>query len=116
MRRFLIDFPDKTIAILSVDPSKRKTGGALLGDRIRMNSISHDRVYMRSFATREANIALNKNVKRSIEVLKSAGFDLIIVETAGIGQSDSEITEVSDVALYVMTPEYGAATQLEKLI
>ncbi|WP_078131569.1 methylmalonyl-CoA mutase family protein [Leptospira kirschneri] len=115
VRRFLIDFPDKTIAILSVDPSKRKTGGALLGDRIRMNSISHDRVYMRSFATREANIALNKNVKRSIEVLKSAGFDLIIVETAGIGQSDSEITEVSDVALYVMTPEYGAATQLEKI-
>lgn len=115
VRRFLIDFPNKTIAILSVDPSKRKTGGALLGDRIRMNSISHDRVYMRSFATREANIALNKNVKRSIEVLKSAGFDLIIVETAGIGQSDSEITEVADVALYVMTPEYGAATQLEKI-
>ncbi|AOP34567.1 methylmalonyl-CoA mutase [Leptospira tipperaryensis] len=115
VRRFLIDFPDKTIAILSVDPSKRKTGGALLGDRIRMNSISHERVYMRSFATREANIALNKNVKRSIEVLKSAGFDLIIVETAGIGQSDSEITEVADVSLYVMTPEYGAATQLEKI-
>ncbi|RHX84617.1 methylmalonyl-CoA mutase family protein [Leptospira stimsonii] len=115
VRRFLIDFPEKTIAILSVDPSKRKTGGALLGDRIRMNSISHERVYMRSFATREANIALNKNVKRSIEVLKSAGFDLIIVETAGIGQSDSEITEVADVSLYVMTPEYGAATQLEKI-
>ncbi|MDI7203489.1 methylmalonyl-CoA mutase family protein [Leptospira santarosai] len=115
VRRFLIDFPDKSIAILSVDPSKRKTGGALLGDRIRMNSISHDRVYMRSFATREANIALNKNVKRSIDVLKCAGFDLIIVETAGIGQSDSEITEVADVALYVMTPEYGAATQLEKI-
>ncbi|TGL78923.1 methylmalonyl-CoA mutase family protein [Leptospira yasudae] len=115
VRRFLIDFPDKTIAILSVDPSKRKTGGALLGDRIRMNSISHERVYMRSFATREANIALNKNVKRSIDVLKSAGFDLIVVETAGIGQSDSEITEVADIALYVMTPEYGAATQLEKI-
>ncbi|EMO52597.1 methylmalonyl-CoA mutase family protein [Leptospira noguchii] len=115
VRRFLIDFPDKTIAILSVDPSKRKTGGALLGDRIRMNSISHDRVYMRSFATRDANIALNKNIKRSIEVLRSAEFDLIVVETAGIGQSDSEITEVSDVALYVMTPEYGAATQLEKI-
>ncbi|TGK33738.1 methylmalonyl-CoA mutase [Leptospira gomenensis] len=115
VRRFLIDFSDKTIAILSVDPSKRKTGGALLGDRIRMNSISHERVYMRSFATREANIALNKNVKRSIEVLKNAGFDLIVVETAGIGQSDSEITEVADVALYVMTPEYGAATQLEKI-
>ncbi|AXX15439.1 methylmalonyl-CoA mutase family protein [Leptospira borgpetersenii] len=115
VRRFLIDFPDKSIAILSVDPSKRKTGGALLGDRIRMNSIFHKRVYMRSFATREANIALNKNVKRSIDVLKCAGFDLIIVETAGIGQSDSEITEVADIALYVMTPEYGAATQLEKI-
>ncbi|WP_061231102.1 methylmalonyl-CoA mutase family protein [Leptospira weilii] len=115
VRRFLMDFPDKSIAILSVDPSKRKTGGALLGDRIRMNSIFHNRVYMRSFATREANIALNKNVKRSIDVLKCAGFDLIIVETAGIGQSDSEITEVADVALYVMTPEYGAATQLEKI-
>lgn len=115
VRRFLLDFPDKSIAILSVDPSKRKTGGALLGDRIRMNSIFHKRVFMRSFATREANIALNKNVKRSIEVLKCAGFDLIIVETAGIGQSDSEITEVADIALYVMTPEYGAATQLEKI-
>lgn len=80
-----------------------------------MNSIFHKRVYMRSFATREANIALNKNVKRSIDVLKCAGFDLIIVETAGIGQSDSEITEVADIALYVMTPEYGAATQLEKI-
>ncbi len=115
VRRFLLDFPDKTIAILSVDPSKRKTGGALLGDRIRMNAIFNERVYMRSFATREANIALNRSVKGAIQILKSAGFDLIVVETAGIGQSDSEITEVSDVSLYVMTPEYGAATQLEKI-
>ncbi|TGL64085.1 methylmalonyl-CoA mutase family protein [Leptospira sarikeiensis] len=115
VRRFLHDFEDKTIAIISVDPSKRKTGGALLGDRIRMNSISHPRVYMRSFATREANIALNKNVKKSLDVLKSSEFDLVIVETAGIGQSDSEITEVSDLSLYVMTPEFGAATQLEKI-
>ncbi|TGK21911.1 methylmalonyl-CoA mutase [Leptospira fluminis] len=115
VRRFLYDFPDKSVAVLSVDPSKRKTGGALLGDRIRMNSIFHPRVYMRSFATREANIALNKNVKRSIEILKSSDFDLIVVETAGIGQSDSEITEVADVSLYVMTPEFGAATQLEKI-
>lgn len=115
VRRFLTDFPEKTIAILSVDPSKRKTGGALLGDRIRMNSIFNKRVYMRSFATREANIALNRSVKGAIRILKSAGYDLIVVETAGIGQSDSEITEVSDVSLYVMTPEYGAATQLEKI-
>ncbi|TGK81613.1 methylmalonyl-CoA mutase [Leptospira noumeaensis] len=115
VRRYLHDFPDKTIAILSVDPSKRKTGGALLGDRIRMNSIFNERVYMRSFATREANIALNRSVKGAIQILKSAGYDLIIVETAGIGQSDSEITEVADVSLYVMTPEYGAATQLEKI-
>lgn len=115
IRRFLEDHPEKYLAILSVDPSKRKTGGALLGDRIRMNSSFHERVYMRSFATREANIALNKNVKTTIEILKAASFDLIIVETAGIGQSDSEITEVADISLYVMTPEYGAATQLEKI-
>ncbi|MGE8721168.1 methylmalonyl-CoA mutase family protein [Leptospira terpstrae] len=115
VRRYLHDFPDQTIAILSVDPSKRKTGGALLGDRIRMNSIFNEKVYMRSFATREANIALNRSVKGAIQILKSAGYDLIIVETAGIGQSDSEITEVADVSLYVMTPEYGAATQLEKI-
>jgi methylmalonyl-CoA mutase len=115
LRRFLEDFPDKTIAILSVDPSKRKTGGALLGDRIRMNSSFHPRVYMRSFATREANVAINKNISKTIEILKLAEFDLILVETAGIGQSDSEITEVSDLSLYVMTPEYGAATQLEKI-
>ncbi|PKA10341.1 methylmalonyl-CoA mutase, partial [Leptospira meyeri] len=115
VRRYLHDFPEQTIAILSVDPSKRKTGGALLGDRIRMNSIFNEKVYMRSFATREANIALNRSVKGAIQILKSAGYDLIIVETAGIGQSDSEITEVADVSLYVMTPEYGAATQLEKI-
>lgn len=115
VRRFLEDFSDKTIAVVSVDPSKRKTGGALLGDRIRMNAVSNDRVYMRSFATREANVALNRNVRSSIDVLKAAGFDLVIVETAGIGQSDSQITEVADVSLYVMTPEYGAASQLEKI-
>lgn len=113
--RFLEDFPDKTIGVISVDPSKRKTGGALLGDRIRMNSVSNNRVYMRSFATRQANIALNKNVQSAIGILKNAGFDFIIVETAGIGQSDSEITSVADIALYAMTPEYGAASQLEKI-
>ncbi|MBX3103272.1 MAG: methylmalonyl-CoA mutase family protein, partial [Bacteroidetes bacterium] len=115
VRRYLMDFPDKTVAILSVDPSKRKSGGALLGDRIRMNAINHPRVYMRSFATREANISLSRHVRDAIEVVKAAQYDLIIVETAGIGQSDSQITEVADVALYVMTPEFGAATQLEKI-
>lgn len=115
VRRFLADFPDKAIAVLSVDPSKRKTGGALLGDRIRMNSVHGSRVYMRSFATREANVALNPHVRDAIAILRYAGFDLVIVETAGIGQSDSEITDIADVALYVMTPEYGAATQLEKI-
>ncbi|MCL7764087.1 methylmalonyl-CoA mutase family protein [Polaribacter sp. Z014] len=115
VRRFLIDFPEKTIGIISVDPSKRKTGGALLGDRIRMNSINNSRVYMRSLATRQSNLALSKNVNEGIEVLKAAEFDLIILETSGIGQSDTEITEHSDTSLYVMTPEFGAATQLEKI-
>jgi methylmalonyl-CoA mutase len=115
VRRFLIDFPDKTIGLVSVDPSKRKTGGALLGDRIRMNSINSPRVYMRSLATRQSNLALSKYVNEAIEVLKAAEFDLIILETSGIGQSDTEIMEHSDVALYVMTPEFGAATQLEKI-
>ena len=115
VRRFLYAFSDKTIAILSVDPSKRKSGGALLGDRIRMNSINSDRVYMRSLATRQSNLALSKHIKSALEIVKSAGFDLIILETSGIGQSDTEIIDHSDFALYVMTPEYGAATQLEKI-
>ena len=115
VRRFLIDFEDKRIAVVSVDPSKRKTGGALLGDRIRMNSISDDRVYMRSLATRQSNLALSKYVGETLLVLKAAEFDLIILETSGIGQSDTEIMDHSDVSLYVMTPEYGAATQLEKI-
>lgn len=115
VRRFLIDFSDKNIAIISVDPSKRKTGGALLGDRIRMNSIRNDRVYMRSLATRQANLALSQHIDTAIDILKVAGYDFIILETSGIGQSDTEITDHSDVSLYVMTPEYGAATQLEKI-
>ena len=115
VRRFLIDFEDKQIAIVSVDPSKRKTGGALLGDRIRMNAISNDRVYMRSLATRQSNLALSKHVAEAVEILKAANYDLIILETSGIGQSDTEIMDHSDVALYVMTPEFGAATQLEKI-
>ena len=115
VRRFLTDFPTKNIAIVSVDPSKRKTGGALLGDRIRMNSINNDRVYMRSLATRQSNLALSKYVQDAINVLQVAQYDLIILETSGIGQSDTEILEHSDISLYVMTPEYGAATQLEKI-
>ena len=122
VRRFLADFDErpneqseKTIAIISVDPSKRKTGGALLGDRIRMNSINHPRVYIRSLATRQSNLALSKHVKDAINIVKAAHFDLIILETSGIGQSDTEIIDHSDLSLYVMTPEYGAATQLEKI-
>lgn len=115
VRRFIIDFPTKQIAIVSVDPSKRKTGGALLGDRIRMNSINNDRVFMRSMATRQSNLALSKYVDDALAILKVSGFDLIILETSGIGQSDTEITDHSDATLYVMTPEYGAATQLEKI-
>ena len=115
VRRFIIDFTDKKIAIVSVDPSKRKTGGALLGDRIRMNAINNDRVYMRSLATRQSNLALSRYVKDSVNILKAGGFDLIILETSGIGQSDTEIIDHSNVALYVMTPEYGAASQLEKI-
>ena len=115
IRRFLIDFPEKNIGVISVDPSKRKTGGALLGDRIRMNAINNDRVYMRSLATRQSNLALSKHVQEAVDVLKAAKYDLIILETSGIGQSDTEILEHSDVSLYVMTPEFGAATQLEKI-
>ena len=115
VRRFIIDFPEKHIGIISVDPSKKKTGGALLGDRIRMNSIKHPHVYMRSLATRQSNLALSKHVAEAVDVLKAAHFDLIILETSGIGQSDTEIMDHSDTALYIMTPEFGAATQLEKI-
>ncbi len=115
VRRFTVDFPSKRIAVVSVDPSKRKTGGALLGDRIRMNAINHENVFMRSLATRQANLALSAHVQNALDILKVAGFDLIILETSGIGQSDTEILDHSDASLYVMTPEYGAATQLEKI-
>ena len=113
--RFLADHPVRTIAILSVDPTKRKTGGALLGDRIRLNVLGSDRVFMRSLATRQAHRALTQNIDESIFLCQSAGFDLIIVESSGIGQADSEIVDISDLSLYVMTPEYGAAMQLEKI-
>lgn len=115
VRRFVQDQTDKTIAIVSVDPSKRRTGGALLGDRIRMNAIDNPRVFMRSLATRQSNLAMSKYVKDAVIILQAAGFDLIILETSGIGQSDTEIIDHSDLSLYIMTPEYGAATQLEKI-
>ncbi|MFT5813384.1 MAG: methylmalonyl-CoA mutase [Psychroserpens sp.] len=115
IRRFLMATDNSKIAIVSVDPSKRKTGGALLGDRIRMNAVNNDRVYMRSLATRQSNLALSVYVNDTLDILKATDFDLIILETSGIGQSDTEIEEHSDVSLYVMTPEYGAATQLEKI-
>jgi methylmalonyl-CoA mutase len=115
VRRFLHQFADKTIAVISVDPSKKKTGGALLGDRIRMNSISSPRAYMRSLATRDSEVALSAHVQEAIDVCKLAGFDLVVLESAGVGQSDASILEHCDVSLYVMTPEYGAASQLEKI-
>ncbi len=115
VRRFLMDYPDKSIGIISVDPSKRKTGGALLGDRIRMNSIHNPQVYMRSMATREANLTVSKHISNSIQILKAAGFDFLILETSGIGQSDTQIVDHCDTAIYVMTPEFGAPSQLEKI-
>ena len=113
--RFRRDFPDRRIAVISVDPTKRRSGGALLGDRIRMNAVEGDSVYMRSLATRQANLSMSPNVAAAVDIVKAAGFDLILLETSGIGQSDTEIVDASDVAVYVMTPEYGAATQLEKI-
>ena len=115
VRRYLTDFPDQRIAVLSVDPTRRRTGGALLGDRIRMNSAREPRVYMRSLATRDSKGALSRAIDEAIRICRAADFDLIVVETSGIGQGDSSITEVADVRIYVMTPEYGAASQLEKI-
>ncbi|MGK4151495.1 fused isobutyryl-CoA mutase/GTPase IcmF [Kurthia gibsonii] len=115
IRRFLSEFPDKKIAILSIDPTKQKTGGALLGDRIRMNAIFDQRIYMRSLATRDSRTELSHAIRDVLDVVKVAGFDLIIIETSGIGQGDNEITTISDVAMYVMTSEFGAPTQLEKI-
>ena len=115
VRRYLNHFPDKTLAVVSVDPSKKKTGGALLGDRIRMNAISGPRVYMRSLATRDSDRALSAHVKEAIDICKAAGYDLIILESAGVGQNDVSILDYVDLSIYVMTPEYGAASQLEKI-
>jgi methylmalonyl-CoA mutase len=115
VRRYLNHFPDKTLAVVSVDPSKKKTGGALLGDRIRMNAIAGPRVYMRSLATRDSDGALSVHVQEAIDICKAAGYDLIILESAGVGQNDVSILDYVDLSLYVMTPEYGAASQLEKI-
>ena len=115
LNRFLSSFPDKRVAVLAVDPTRRRTGGALLGDRIRMNSLRSERVYMRSIATRRQHLATSEMLSDHIGFLKSLGFDLVIVETAGIGQSDSEIVDMVDYSVYVMTSEYGAASQLEKI-
>jgi len=115
VRRFILDFPEKYVAIISVDPSRRKTGGALLGDRIRMNSIQSEHIFMRSMATRQTNASISKDVTDAIQIFKAANYDLIIVETSGIGQSGTEIVDIADVYMYVMTPEFGAATQLEKI-
>lgn len=115
VRRFLRNFTDKTIAVISVDPSKKKTGGALLGDRIRMNAISNARAYMRSLATRESDKALSEHVQEAIDICRAANFDFIILESAGVGQSDASILDYCNVSMYVMTPEYGAASQLEKI-
>ncbi|NYE06050.1 methylmalonyl-CoA mutase [Bacillus niacini] len=115
IRRFINELPDKKVAILSVDPTKQKTGGALLGDRIRMNAIFNPNVYMRSLATRSSKSELSLAIKDAVSVVKAAGFDLVIVETSGIGQGDAEITEICDVSLYIMTSEFGAPSQLEKI-
>ncbi|MCP9752663.1 methylmalonyl-CoA mutase family protein [Ferruginibacter sp. HRS2-29] len=115
VRRFLNEYEDKTIAVISVDPSKKKTGGALLGDRIRMNSISNNRAYMRSLATRESDKALSQYVEEAISICKADEYDFIILESAGVGQSDASILDYCDISMYVMTPEYGAPSQLEKI-
>jgi len=111
VRRFLNTYSDKTIAVISVDPSKKKTGGALLGDRIRMNSIHNGRAYMRSLATRESDKALSKYVQEALDICKAAGFDLIILESAGVGQSDASILDYFDLSMYVMNPEIGSPFQ-----
>lgn len=115
VRRYLNNFTDKTIAVISVDPSKKKTGGALLGDRIRMNAVAGPRCYMRSLATRDSDKALSDHVQEALDICKTAGYDLIILESAGVGQSDASILDHADLSIYVMTPEYGAASQLEKI-
>ena len=114
IRRFLHELPDKKVAILSIDPTKQKTGGALLGDRIRMNSIFNKRVFMRSLATRGSRSELSGAMQDVLDIVKVAGYDLIVIETSGIGQGDADIADISDASMYVMTSEFGAPTQLRK--
>src|SRR4249920_316094 len=115
LMRFVRHFPDRTIAVVAMDPTRRRSGGALLGDRIRMNSLAHEQIFMRSLATRRQNLATSAVLADVLNLLKYAAFDLIVVETAGIGQSDSEIVDLVDVPMYVMTSEYGAASQLDMI-
>lgn len=115
LNRFLQCFPEMRIAVVAVDPTRRRTGGALLGDRIRMNSLRSERVFMRSMATRRHHVAVSEVLKDAIAFLKAVGFDLVMVETAGIGQSDTSIVDLVDFPIYVMTSDYGAASQLEKI-
>ena len=115
VRRLVADAPELRIGVVSVDPSKRKTGGALLGDRIRMNAIDHERVFMRSLATRGSGTELSRATDEAVRILKASGFDIIFVETSGIGQGSSAVADICDISLYVMTPEYGAPSQLEKI-
>ncbi len=115
IRRLVTDFPTLKLGVLSIDPTKRKTGGALLGDRIRMNAIHRTHVYMRSLATRSSGMELSQATRQAIQILKASGFDLIFVETSGIGQGASGVVDISDLSVYVMTPDYGAGSQLEKI-
>jgi isobutyryl-CoA mutase len=115
LSRFVQHLPNLRIAVLAVDPTRRRTGGALLGDRIRLNSLRHEQIYMRSMATRRQNLSTTAVLADAVAYLRAAEFDLVIVETAGIGQSDSEIVDLVDLPVYVMTSEFGAASQLEKI-
>ncbi|MBX3474394.1 MAG: methylmalonyl-CoA mutase family protein [Planctomycetes bacterium] len=115
LRRYLVDFADQNVAVISIDPTRRRTGGALLGDRIRMNALSNPRVYMRSLATRESGSEISEALDEALDICRAAGFDLILVETSGIGQADSGIVGKVDASVYVMTGDYGAASQLEKI-
>ncbi len=115
LRRLLGDFPKKRFAVMSVDPTKRRTGGALLGDRVRMNSVHDPRVFMRSFATRKSGVELPDTLRRTLDVVQGEGFDLVLLETSGIGQGSSQVTQFADLSIYIMTGDYGASTQLEKI-
>ena len=115
VRRFVVDFADKKVAIICVDPTKRKTGGALLGDRIRFNALKNPRVFLRSLATRDARGEISSALREVVDIVRSADFDLVFVETAGIGQADSAVVDVCDLSVYVMTAEFGAPSQLEKI-